>query len=256
MHVRLKSKNEIQKLRKANLVVSDVLDICQELARPGVTTWDMEMASRKYLEKVGAISAFYNYRPSMSMPPFPAVLCTSLNEKIVHGIPSKSEVLEEGDILSVDFGAFVEGYCGDSARTFPIGKISETAQNLIDTTAISLEKAIEKMVVGNRLSDISNAVQTYVEDRDFSVIRDFVGHGIGQKMHEPPQVPNYGAPGRGLLLQIGLVLAIEPMVSVGTWKVEVLDDDWTVVTKDRKLSAHSEHSVAITEDGPMILSKR
>ncbi|MBU1240431.1 type I methionyl aminopeptidase [Myxococcota bacterium] len=256
MHVRLKSSKEIAKLRKANLVVSDVLDICQELAHPGVTTWDMELAAREYLEKVGARSAFFQYQPAMDMTPYPAVLCTSVNEKVVHGIPSQSEVLVEGDILSIDFGAFVEGYCGDSARTFAIGKVSDTARQLIDATRESLNKAIEKMVAGNRLSDIGHAVQSHVEAFGFDVIRDFVGHGIGREMHEPPQVPNFGNPGRGLLLQTGLVLAIEPMVTEGSHKVEILDDGWTVVTRDKKLSCHFEHSVAITDDGPYVLSRR
>ncbi len=256
MHVRLKSPKEIAKLRKANLVVSDVLDICQELARPGVTTWDMEVAARQYLEKVGARSAFFNYQPAMDMSPYPAVLCTSVNSKVVHGIPSRDEVLVEGDILSIDFGAFVEGYCGDAARTFPIGKVSETAALLIDATRDSLDKAIEKMVSGNRLSDVGHAVQSHVEGFGFDVIRDFVGHGIGRQMHEPPQVPNFGSPGRGLLLQTGLVLAIEPMVTEGSHKVEILDDGWTVVTRDGKLACHFEHSVAITEDGPLVLSRR
>ncbi len=256
MHVRLKSKSDIEKLRKANLVVSDVLDICQELARPGKTTWDMELAARAYLKRVGAKSAFRHYQPAPDMPPFPAVLCTSLNEKVVHGIPSKKEVLKEGDILSVDFGAFVQGFCGDAARTFAIGKISKVAQNLMDATREALERAIEQMVPGNRLSDVGHAVQSHVEPLGFNVIRDFVGHGIGRQMHEPPQVPNYGSPGNGLLLQPGLVLAIEPMVTQGTYKVDVLDDGWTVVTRDRKLACHFEHSVAITEEGPFVLSKR
>ena len=256
MTIILKSKQEIEKLRKANLVVSDVLDICEEMAKPGVSTWDMEIAARKYLEKVGAKSAFLNYKPAYDYSPFPAVLCTSVNEVVVHGIPNKDEILKEGDILSVDFGAFVEGYCGDSARTFPIGKVSPVAEKLIEATKRSLDLAIEKMEAGNRLLDIGFAVQSHVESQGFNVIRDFVGHGIGKKMHESPQVPNFGTPGRGILLKKGLVLAIEPMVVEGDYEIEVLDDGWTVVTRDGKLAAHFEHSVAITENGPFVLSRR
>ncbi|MBN2723668.1 MAG: type I methionyl aminopeptidase [Deltaproteobacteria bacterium] len=256
MLVQLKSEKDIEKLRHANLIVSDVLDICQDMAKPGVTTWDMEVAARKYLDKVGAKSAFLNYAPSYDLDPYPAVLCTSRNERVVHGIPSEDEVLEEGDILSVDFGAFYKGFCGDSARTYEIGKVSDAAHTLSEVTKKSLEKAIEQMIPGNRLGDVSNAVQTWVESQGFSVIRDFVGHGIGRSMHEPPQVPNYGPKGRGMILKPGLVLAIEPMVTEGSWQVEVLDDGWTVVTRDRKLAAHFEHSVAVTEKGPIVLSRR
>jgi methionyl aminopeptidase len=256
MHLQLKSQKDIEKLRQANLIVCDVLDICEEMAKPGVSTWDMEVAAREYLEKVGSKPAFLNYKPAFDMAPYPAVLCTSPNDVVVHGIPDKKVVLEEGDILSVDFGAFYKGFCGDAARTFKIGKVSETASRLIDTTKAALDAAIEQIVEGNRLSDLSHAIQTLVESNGFNVIRDFVGHGIGRNMHEPPQIPNFGKPGRGVLLQKGIVLAIEPMVTVGTFKVDVLDDQWTVKTRDRKLAAHFEHSVALTQDGAFILSKR
>ncbi len=256
MHVRLKTRREIEKLRRANEVVADVLAICEEMARPGVTTWEMERAAREYLDKVGAKSAFLNYQPYPDVSPYPAVLCTSPNDVVVHGIPSEDVVLEEGDILSVDFGAFVDGYCGDAARTFAIGKVSKEAQHLMEVTRNALEAAIAQLKVGGRLSDISHAVQSYVESHGFNVVRDFVGHGIGTAMHEPPQVPNFGPPGRGIRLEPGLVIAIEPMVTVGSWKVEVLDDGWTVVTKDRKLAAHFEDSVALTEEGPLILSRK
>ncbi len=256
MHVRLKARSEIEKLRRANLMVSDVLDLCQEMARPGVSTWDMEEAARSYIHKAGARSAFLNYQPSPDMVPYPAVLCTSRNEKVVHGIPDRREILEEGDILSVDCGIFYDGYCGDAARTYAIGKVSEKAAHLIRTTEESLELAIAKMVPGNRVSDVGDAVQRYAEAAGYQVVRDFVGHGIGQEMHEPPQVPNLGPPGRGLLLQPGLVLAIEPMLCEGTWKVSILDDGWTVVTRDRKLACHFEHSVAVTDGEPLVLSRR
>lgn len=256
MHVRLKAHSEIEKLRRANLMVSDVLDLCQELARPGVSTWDMEEAARSYIHRAGARSAFLNYQPSSDMRPYPAVLCTSRNEKVVHGIPDRGELLEEGDILSVDCGIFFDGYCGDAARTFAIGKVSDRAAHLIRTTEESLEKAIAMMVPGNRVSDIGDVIQRHAEASGYAVVRDFVGHGIGREMHEPPQVPNVGPPGRGLLLQPGLVLAIEPMLCEGTWKVTILDDGWTVVTRDRKLACHFEHSVAVTEGDPLVLSRR
>ena len=256
MHVRLKARSEIEKLRRANLIVRDVLDLCQELARPGVTTWDMEEAARSYIQRAGARSAFLNYQPSSDMRPYPAVLCTSRNEKVVHGIPDRREILEEGDILSVDFGVFFDGYCGDAARTYAIGKVSDQAAHLIRTTEEALELAIAKMVPGNRVSDVGDAIQRHAEAAGYSVVRDFVGHGIGQEMHEPPQVPNLGPPGRGLLLSPGLVLAIEPMLCEGTWKVSILDDGWTVVTRDRKLACHFEHSVAVTEGDPLVLSRR
>lgn len=256
MHVRLKAHSEIEKLRRANLMVSDVLDLCQELARPGVSTWDMEEAARSYIHRAGARSAFLNYQPSPDMRPYPAVLCTSRNDKVVHGIPDRGELLEEGDILSVDCGIFFDGYCGDAARTFAVGKVSERAAHLIRTTEESLEKAIAMMVPGNRVSDIGDVIQRHAETAGYSVVRDFVGHGIGREMHEPPQVPNFGPPGRGPLLQPGLVLAIEPMLCEGTWKVTILDDGWTVVTRDRKLACHFEHSVAVTEGDPLVLSRR
>lgn len=256
MHVRLKAHSEIEKLRRANLMVSDVLDLCQEMARPGVSTWDMEEAARSYIHRAGARSAFLNYQPASDMRPYPAVLCTSRNEKVVHGIPDRMERLEEGDILSVDCGIFFDGYCGDAARTYAIGKVSERAAHLIRTTEESLEKAIAMMVPGNRVSDIGDVIQRHAEAAGYGVVRDFVGHGIGREMHEPPQVPNVGPPGRGPMLQPGLVLAIEPMLCEGTWKVTILDDGWTVVTRDRKLACHFEHSVAVTEGDPLVLSRR
>ncbi len=251
----LKSKEEIEKLRRANLIVAEVLDVVEELVGPGKTTWSLEVKAREILEKRGAKSAFLGYKPGPDVPPFPAVLCTSINEEIVHGIPGRDRVLKEGDILSVDFGAFKDGYCGDSARTFPVGKVSSEAMDLINSTREALEKGIEAMVCGNRLQDIGHAVQSHVENRGFSVVRYFVGHGIGSRMHEDPQVPNHGSPGKGMRLRKGLVLAVEPMVNAGTHEVEVLKDGWTAVTRDRKLSAHFEHSVAVTDDGPYVLSK-
>jgi methionyl aminopeptidase len=249
MRIFYKSPEEIEKLRKANLAVSAVLDACEAAVKPGVSTWDLnEIADRK-LKELGAKSAFLGYHG------YPAVLCTSVNEVVVHGIPRKDVVLKEGDIIGLDFGCFIEGYCGDSARTLMVGKVSDEAKKLVDATKKSLECAIEACVVGNRLQDIGWAVQSYVEDLGYSVVRTFVGHGIGREMHEDPPVPNYGSPGRGIRLKPGLVLAIEPMVNAGQPEVRTLDDHWTAVTVDGRLSAHFEHSVAITEKGPWILSR-
>lgn len=251
----LKTSAEIAKLREANLIVAEVLDEVGRRVAPGVSTWELEEAAREILKRRGATSAFLGYQPGGDVPPFPAVLCTSKNEVIVHGIPSRDDVLVEGDILSVDFGCFKDGWCGDSARTFPVGRIAGEAERLLRVTAESLEKAIAQMVPENRLGDVSNAVQTHCETHGFSVVQKFVGHGIGRAMHEAPQVPNFGKPGRGQRLHPGLVLAIEPMVNVGTPDVQILEDGWTAVTRDRKLSAHFEHSVAVTRDGPLVLSR-
>jgi len=189
------------------------------------------------------------------MPPYPAVLCASVNEVVVHGIPRKDVVLKEGDLLSIDFGAFKDGWCGDSARTLPMGEVSKEAAALLDATRESLELAITQCVPGKRLGDIGWAVQSHVEPRGYSVVRQFVGHGIGRAMHEEPHVPNYGEAGKGKRLSVGLVVAIEPMVNAGTPEVLIKDDGWTAVTRDGSLSAHFEHSVAITEDGPLVLSR-
>jgi methionyl aminopeptidase len=232
-----------------NLVVSAILDACCAAAKPGVSTWELNEIAAREIERHKVRSAFLGYHG------YPAVLCTSVNDVIVHGIPRKDVVLKDGDIIGIDFGCFKDGYCGDSARTIGVGKISEEAQTLIDTTKKSLELGIEKCVPGNRIQDIGEAVQEYCEARGFSIVRDFVGHGIGRAMHEDPPVPNFGTAGRGLRLKTGLVLAIEPMVNAGASDVEVLEDKWTAVTKDHRLSAHFEHSVAITDDGPFVLSR-
>jgi methionyl aminopeptidase len=247
--IELKTAAQIAKLREANLIVSEVLDAVQAAAGIGVTTWDLELVARKRLKELSAEPAFLGYRG------YPAILCTSVNSVIVHGIPRKDLALKDGDILSIDFGAFKDGWCGDSARTLPIGKISEKAAALVEATRMSLEKAIEQCVPGSRLGDIGWAVQNYVEKRGYSVVEQFAGHGIGRHMHEPPQVLNYGPAGRGPRLSAGMVLAIEPMVNEGGPDVVIEDDGWTAVTKDGSLSAHFEHSVAITENGPIVLSR-
>jgi methionyl aminopeptidase len=251
MAIQLKSPAEIAKLREANLVVADVLDQLEAAAKPGVSTWDLNEIAVQRLKQLKAESAFLGY----GYPKYPAVLCTSVNEAVVHGIPRRDLVLKEGDILSIDFGAFKDGWCGDSARTIPIGQVSPAAQALMDTTRESLERAIAACVPGNRLGDIGWAVQSHAEARGYSIVRQFVGHGIGRAMHEEPHVPNYGDPGKGRRLSAGLVVAIEPMINAGGPEVEIEEDGWTAVTKDGSLSAHFEHSVAITDDGPVVLSR-
>ena len=249
MKIYLKSAEEVEKLRAVNMIVYEVLNAVEAACRPGVSTWDLNEVADRELKARGATSAFLGYHG------YPAVLCTSVNEVVVHGIPRKDVILKDGDIVGVDFGCFKDGFCGDSARTLAIGKISDEARKLMDATRESLERAIQHCVPGNRLQDIGWAVESYVTPLGYSVVKDFVGHGIGKAMHEDPPVPNYGTPGRGLRLKPGLVLAIEPMVNAGMRDVEVLSDRWTAVTKDRSLSAHFEHSVAITESGPFVLSR-
>jgi methionyl aminopeptidase len=249
MKIYLKTQDEIAKLRAVNLIVSAVLDACAAAIKPGVSTWELNEVADKEMKRHGATSAFLGYHG------YPAVLCTSVNEVVVHGIPRKDVVLKEGDIIGIDFGCFKDGYCGDSARTIAVGKVSDEARKLMDATRESLDRAIDHCVPGNRLQDIGWAVESYVTERGYSVVRSFVGHGIGRAMHEDPAVPNYGTPGRGLRLKPGLVLAIEPMVNAGLSEVEVLADRWTAVTRDRSLSAHFEHSVAITDQGPFVLSR-
>jgi methionyl aminopeptidase len=249
MSIQLKSPAEIAKLREANLSVADVLDALEAAAKPGMSTWELNDIAAVRLKQLKGESAFLGYHG------YPAVLCTSVNEVVVHGIPRRDVVLKPGDILSIDFGAFKDGWCGDSARTIPIGEVTPAARALMQTTKEALERAIAVCVPGKRLGDIGWAVQSHAESRGYSIVRQFVGHGIGQKMHEEPHVPNYGDAGKGRRLSAGLVVAIEPMVNAGGPEVLVKDDGWTAVTKDGSLSAHFEHSVAITDDGPIVLSK-
>ena len=244
----LKSADEIQLMREAGRIVAQAHALVRELIRPGLTTLDLDRAVDEFLLKQNAIPAFKGYQG------YPASICASVNEVVVHGIPSKDVILQEGSIISVDIGAFVDGFCGDSAWTYPVGEVAPEVQSLLQTTEEALFEGIAQAKVGNRLSDISHAVQQRAEERGFSVVRDFVGHGIGRKMHEAPQIPNFGPPGRGPRLKTGMTLAIEPMVNMGSYHVQILNDNWTVVTRDNKWSAHFEHTIAITDEGPVILT--
>jgi len=243
----IKSAQEIELMRQAGRIVAQVLLNLSRAIRPGITTAYLDNLARRFIRSYQAKAAFLGYNG------FPASICTSLNNEVVHGIPGLRR-LAEGDIISIDVGVSYKGYFGDAACTFPVGKVSPLARKLIDVTRGSLLRGIKKAVPGNRLYDISSAIQTYVEKHGFSVVRNYVGHGIGSAMHEEPQVPNFVPPGKGPLLEEGMVLAIEPMVNTGTWKVRTLEDQWTVVTRDNGLSAHFEHTVAILKDGPEILT--
>ncbi len=234
-------------MREAGRVVAQAHQIVAENIRPGVTSKYLDQLVEEFFVSQGAIPAFKDYQG------YPASICTSVNEIVVHGIPNDIP-FEEGWIVSVDIGAFVDGFCGDSAWTYPVGVIDTDIQKLLEVTKESLFRGIDKAVIGNRLSDISHEIQTFVESNGFSVVRDFVGHGIGRSMHESPQIPNFGIPGRGPRLKEGMTLAIEPMVNVGGYHVEVLPDNWTTVTVDRSWSAHFEHTVAVTAEGPQILT--
>ncbi len=244
----IKTPDEIEKMRIANQIVAKALLKLKEIVQPGITTAELDRVAEETIRGAGARPSFKGYKG------YPATLCASINEVVVHGIPGKRK-LRDGDIIGLDLGADYEGYYGDAAMTLPVGKIGPEAERLLRVTREALYQGIGQMKEGNRLSDISHAIQTHAEAAGFSVVTDFVGHGIGTAPHEDPQVPNYGAPGQGPLLKRGMVLAIEPMINAGAHEVQVLDDDWTVVTRDRKLSAHFEHSIAITEHGPDILSE-
>jgi methionyl aminopeptidase len=244
----LKSRPEIEKMRKSNAIVAAILEELSKKIRPGVKTIELDRLSEELALKKGARPAFKGYRG------YPYSLCTSVNSEVVHGMPSERE-LKEGDIVSLDFGILNDGYYGDAAVTVPVGEITPGARKLLKITEEALFRGIAEIKAGNRIGDISSAIQGHVEAAGYSVVRDLVGHGIGKSLHEDPQVPNYGSGGRGIELKPGMVFAIEPMVNEGTYRVEILRDGWTVVTADGKLSAHFEHSVAITENGPVILSR-
>ncbi len=246
--VRLKSKDDIDKLRKSNIIVAEILDLLTESVAPGITTMELERIAQGEVLRRGVRPAFKGYKG------YPHCLCTSVNEVVVHGMPGE-KVLNAGDIISIDFGVEHDGFYGDSARTVAVGDISVDSRKLVDVTEESLERAIEAVRPGGSLKDIAEAIQGYVEGEGFSVVRAFVGHGIGRELHEPPQVPNFVMAGLDLKLAEGMVLAIEPMINVGSANIKVLDDGWTAVTGDGALSAHFEHSVAVTADGAYVLSR-
>lgn len=248
MMIVLKSPRELGLMRDANKIVAETHAFLAEHLVAGITTAEIDYLGEEYIKKLNAIPSFKGYQG------YPASVCISINEEVVHGIPNKKRVIKEGDLVSIDIGAYYEGFHGDAARSYGIGKISVETERLLKVTEQSFFKGIEKAFIGNRLTDISHEIQKYAESNGFSVVRDYVGHGIGRKMHESPQIPNFGRPNRGPLLKAGMTLAIEPMINAGTFQVKSLDDGWTVVTSDGKLSAHYENTIAITEEGPEILS--
>lgn len=250
--IAIKSAKEIELMRRAGQVVADAKVCVKDAIRPGVTTGELDRVAEDYIISVGATPSFKGYKAGGNIP-FTGTICASVNQEIVHGIPGNRK-LREGDILSVDFGAILDGFHGDSAFTVGVGTISDEAQRLIDATRESLKRGIAHVKAGGRIGDISHAVQTYAESMGFSVVRQYVGHGIGRALHEEPQVPNYGEAGRGPLLKKGMTIAIEPMLNIGGWETEQLDDGWTVVTADGSLSAHFEDTVAITQNGPEVLT--
>lgn len=245
----LKSSHELELMRQAGRIVAQVLERFREVVRPGITTAELEKVASHIIEREGAIPSFKGYRD------FPAEICASINEEIVHGIPSPKRVLEEGDIISLDVGAIYKGYHGDAAITLPVGEVGEEAQRLLEVTKGALEAGIAQARSGRRLGDISAAIQRYAEVNGFNVVREYTGHGIGQEMHEDPQIPNFGQPNRGPRLRPGMTLALEPMVMAGDWHTRVLSDKWTVVTADGSLSAHFEHTLAVTDGEPEILTR-
>ena len=245
----LKSPRELEHMRAAGRILAEVKVLLQKLVKPGISTKEIDAEAEALIVSRGAVSAFKGYRG------YPATVCASINEEVVHGIPSPKRKLKDGDIIGLDMGCIVEGYYGDCAVTLPVGTVPARVRELIDVTRESLDKAIVQCRVGNRIGDISHAVQTHCESHGFGVVRSFVGHGIGRALHEEPQVPNFGDAGRGPVLKAGMVLAIEPMVTMGSWEVQVLEDGWTAVTVDGSMAAHFEDTIAITDDGPDVLTR-
>lgn len=247
--VALKNSAELRAMEKACRISAETLQLAGELIKPGMSTKELDRKLHEYIKKQGAVPSFLGYGG------FPGCACISLNDQVIHGIPSEKVIIKEGDIVKVDVGAYIDGYHGDNAATFGVGKISQEARQLMDATKESLYKAIETAVPGNRLGDIGHAVQSHVEQFGFAVVRDYVGHGVGHELHESPEVPNYGKPGHGVRLLPGMTIAIEPMVNAKGAEVKVLKDGWTVLTVSGSLSAHFEHTIAITSDGPVILTR-
>ena len=249
MAVSIKTKREIELMRESNHRLEKVFDAMEKMIRPGISTWEIDQAARELIAQQGGIPNFLNYEG------YPAAVCTSVNEEVVHGIPKKTRILKEGDIISLDCGLILNGYHSDAARTYAVGEISDTEKKLIEVTKASFVEGLKYARAGHHLHEISNAIGDYCESRGYGVVRDLVGHGIGREMHEDPQVPNFRQKSRGLRLVAGMTLAIEPMIAEGTWEVDWLDDGWTVVTKDRKPAAHYENTILITDGEPEILSK-
>jgi len=247
--IQLKNSAQIAAMKDAGRITGEALLVARDMIRPGVSTYEIDMAIRRHIEGCGAKPAFLGYGG------FPASACISINDEVIHGIPSKKRILREGDIVKIDTGAAYRGYIGDSARTIPVGKVSEEAQRLIQATRDSFFAGVEALQVGNRLGDVGSAIDTLVRANGFSTVRRYVGHGIGTELHESPDVPNFGTPGRGVRLCAGMVLAIEPMVNVGSFEVLEMPDGWTVKTTDGSLSAHYENTVALTSNGPLILTE-
>ena len=247
--IKLKNSEQLELMKKAGRITGEALYLAGEAVKEGVSTLMLDKIVRNHIESQGAKPSFLGYAG------FPASACISVNDEVIHGIPSEKKILKEGDIVKIDVGAFYKGFHGDSARTYAVGKVSAEAEKLIIATKEGFFKGAEKAVIGNRIGDISSAIEEHILKNGFSVVRSYVGHGIGHDLHEDPEVPNYGLPGRGARLSAGMTLAIEPMVNVGTYAVKVLSDKWTVVTADGKLSAHYENTVAITENGPLLLTE-
>lgn len=252
--ISIKSKHELDIMKKAGEILARTLEKVESMIKPGVTTLELDRVAEEFIRKNGAIPSFKGYKGLPGAIDYPASICASINNEVVHGLPGLNE-LKNGDIISIDIGVYIDGFHSDAARTYPVGEISRRAENLIRVTRESFYEGIKKAVKGNHIVDISAAIQEYVEKNGYSVVRDYVGHGIGREMHEPPQVPNYRTRGRGPRLESGMTLAIEPMVNEGGWHVHLLENKWTVVTADGSLSAHYENTIAITDEGPIILTK-
>ena len=246
--IQLKNSAQIEQMKRAGRITGEALLVAEEHVRPGVSTWELDRAIHQYIVKCGATPSFLGYSG------FPGSACISVNDEVIHGIPSKKRILEEGDIVKVDVGAFIGGFHGDSARTFPVGSVSENARRLIEATKESFYRGLSQTLVGYRIGDIGAAVDACARQYGYSVVRRYVGHGVGPELHEAPEVPNFGTPGRGARLYAGMVIAIEPMVNEGVCEVREMADGWTVKTADGKLSAHYEHTVAILDDGPLLLT--
>ncbi|MDR3264986.1 MAG: type I methionyl aminopeptidase [Synergistaceae bacterium] len=250
----LKTEQELVLMRRAGKVVADILDALRETVRAGISTAELDRVADRHISLAGGTAAFRGYRPAHAVVPFPGAICASINQEIVHGIPSETRILREGDIVSVDVGVCLEGYYGDAACTYPVGVVDGTRRKLLEVTETALKRALAAANLGNTVSDIGYAVESYVLEQGFGIVRDYTGHGVGKKLHEAPQVPNFGRPGRGVTLQKGMTLAIEPMVMTGGEEVRLGADEWVVVTADGSDAAHFERSIVVTNEGPEILT--